>query len=149
MGNGQHIQYIAFKKHALHTYIVIFLLLILSRPTGELKGACIVPVIILAPFLWFNVCRPHAECGPGAGEAVSGGEAHGSGGAEDDVRARAGVSTATAVTRENAAAPPQQQRPPHVPHDARTARQAAAVDRGTVGAAFIISRIVFFPFGTC
>lgn len=43
------------------------------------------------------VRRPHAECGPGAGEAVPGGEADSSGGAEDDVRAGAGVPAATAV----------------------------------------------------
>lgn len=78
-----------------------------------------------------HVCRPHAECGPGAGETVPGGEEGGSGGAEGDVRTRAGVATATAVSGENTATPPQQQRAPHVP-DAHTTRQAAAVDRGAV-----------------
>ena len=79
----------------------------------------------------FPVCRSHAERSPGAGEAVLGGEAHGSGRAEDDVWARAGVATATAVSREDTAAPPQQQRAPCVP-DAHAARQAATVDGGAV-----------------
>lgn len=44
------------------------------------------------------VCRPHAERSPSAGEAVPGGETHSSGGAEDDVRARAGGASATVVS---------------------------------------------------
>lgn len=79
----------------------------------------------------FAVCRSHAERSPGAGEAVLRGEAHGTGGAEDDVWARAGVATATAVSRENAAASPQQQRAPRVP-DTHAAWQAATVDGGAV-----------------
>lgn len=84
--------------------------------------------------MFLIVCRPHAECGPGVGEAVSGGEAYGPGGAKDDVRKRAGVAAATAVSRENLTASPQQQRPPHV-LNARAARQAATVDGGAVSVA--------------
>lgn len=80
------------------------------------------------------MCRPHAECGARAGETVPGGEAHGSGGAADDVRARAGVASATAVSRENAAEPPQQQRPPRVP-DEHVTQQTADMDGGAVSGA--------------
>lgn len=42
---------------------------------------------IIAVLNLFDVPRPHAECGAGAGKAIPGREAHGPGGAEDDVRA--------------------------------------------------------------
>lgn len=84
------------------------------------------------------LCRPYAERGAGAGEAVPGGEAHGPGGAAGDVRARAGVPTAAAVSRENAAIvappPPRRWRPPGAPRGARSPQQAPTVDRGAVGA---------------
>ena len=79
------------------------------------------------------LCRPHAECGAGAGEAVSGGEADCPGGAEENVREGAGVATATTLAREDKAAPPaQQQRAPGL-HHAQPPQQATSVDRRQVG----------------